>query len=124
MKKHHIDMLEAAKNLLANMSSDELLDEFLELQENSCGPTVQDFFQSLMLSTNELYSFVHLNDEKYIYADTYKLDLSEWSIPCILSHSTDFDIKSANDDKYHLHPQEMKKNNSFLDEDFDFALAS
>ena len=117
-------MLEAAKNLLANMSSDELLDEFLELQENSCGPTVHDFFQSLMLSTNDLYGFKPIKNDKDFYDDMYKLDLSEWSIRCILRYSADFNIKSANDEKYHLHPQEMKKNNSFLDEDFDFALAS
>lgn len=124
MKKHHIDMLEAAKNLLANMSSDELLDEFLELQENSCGPTVHDFFQSLMLSTNDLYGFKSIKNDKDFYDDMYKMDLSEWSIHCILRHSADFNIKSANDEKYHLHPQEMKKNDSFLDEDSDFALAS
>jgi len=124
MKKHHKDMLEAAKNLLANIPSEDLLDEFLELQENSCGPTVRDFFQSLMSSTNELYGLMFLNNNKDSYAGMYKMDLSEWSIPCILSHSADFNIKSANDEKYHLHPQEMKKNDSFLNEDIDFALAS
>lgn len=117
-------MLEAAKNLLASIDSDELLDEFLELQENACGPTIQDFFKTIMRSTNDLFGFSDFTAQAESFVDMDKINIADWSVRFILNSSRDFNIKSANDDKYHLYPQEMKNNESFLNEDDYFALAS
>lgn len=125
MKKHHIDLIENAKILLESIDSDDLLEEFLELQEKACGPSVHDFFQNMTKTTSNLYCFqnnlIQISSDK----EMFKMDISDWGIPCILSLSKDFDIKSANDDKYHLNPKEVKKFDSFVNkDDCFFALAS
>jgi hypothetical protein len=123
MKTHHIDMLEAAKKLLAEMDSNELINEFLELQTDACGPSVDDFFKIMMRTTDDLYGF-NIDNTNGLFSSTYIMELSDWAIPCILSHSKDFDIKSANDEKYHLDLQEIKNTNSFLIRDDFYAIAS
>lgn len=133
MHKHHIDLIESAKAILSNLSSDELLDDFLELQGNACGPTVYEFFESISISTNEFYGFSNINLENDSYLEMFKLemfkmDISDWAIPRILGFNEELDIESANDDIYHLHPKEIKKVQSFLTDDYDdyddYALAS
>ena len=64
MKTHHIDMLEAAKKLLAEMDSNELINEFLELQTDACGTSVDDFFKIMMRTTDDLYGFKNLGYSK------------------------------------------------------------
>lgn len=124
MKQHHIKVIEVARALLENMSSDELLDDFLELQANACGPTVYEFFKSINISTNELYGFANICSEEDSYLEMSKMDISDWAISTILDSNENFDIISANDDLYHLHPQSIEKEQLFLSDDCEFALAS
>lgn len=124
MKQHHIKVIEAARTLLANMSSDELLDDFLELQANACGPTVYEFFEAIYSSTNELYGFANFRTEDSSYLEMFKMDISDWAISNILDHNPEFEIKSANDDIYHFHPQGIEKIQAFLSDDCEYALAS
>ena len=124
MYKHHIDLIESAKAILSDLSSDELLDDFLELQGNACGPTVYEFFESISISTNDFYGFSNINLENDSYLEMFKMDISGWAIPRILGFNEELDIESANDDIYHLHPKEIKKVQSFLTDAFDYALAS
>jgi hypothetical protein len=46
MKTHHEIALQEAEDWLANVDTDEFLDEFLKLQDKSCGPTVDEFIQT------------------------------------------------------------------------------
>ncbi|WP_334420815.1 hypothetical protein [Acinetobacter soli] len=134
MHKHHIDLIESAKAILSNLSSDELLDDFLELQGNACGPTVYEFFESFTISTNEFFEsistnesngFSNINFKNDSYLEMSKMDISDWAIPYILGFNEELNIESANDDIYHLHPKEIKKVQSFLTDDYDYyTLAS
>ena len=47
MNKHHEIALQEAKNWLENVDADEFLNDFLELQDQACGPTVDEFMQAL-----------------------------------------------------------------------------
>lgn len=125
MHKHHIDLIESAKVILSSISSDELLDDFLELQGNACGPTVYEFFESISISTNNLYGFINLDLKNEAFFEMFKMDISDWKNSFILNCNEELEFESANDDIYHLNPKEIKKVQSFLSDDFDdYALAS
>ena len=52
MNKHHEIALQEAKNWLENVDADEFLNDFLELQDQACGPTVDEFIKNVLESGN------------------------------------------------------------------------
>ena len=60
MNKHHEIALQEAKNWLENVDADEFLNDFLELQDQACGPTVDEFVQALHIPTYALLSYQEL----------------------------------------------------------------
>ena len=52
MIKHHEIALQEAKNWFENVDADEFLNDFLELQDQACGPTVD--------SSCKHYIFLHM----------------------------------------------------------------
>ena len=52
MNKHHEIALQEAKNWLENVDADEFLNDFVELQDQACGPTVDEFIKNVLESGN------------------------------------------------------------------------
>jgi len=127
MNKYHEIALQEAKNWLAHVDADEFLDEFLELQDQACGPSVDEFMQALHIPT---YALFGLTNEDY-WSDPYtaviSLNLSEHEMQRILEL---FDLtrvnrthRCANDEIYSFkHSTLYNSSDSFmsdtLDEDY------
>ena len=124
MNKHHQVALQDAKEWLANVDADEFLNEFLELQGQTCGPTVDEFMETLHVPT---YALFGLSNEDYWlspYTDVVSLNLSEHEIKRILEQfkTTPLNCKQkcANDDIYGLkHLTLHNYSDSFICESLD-----
>ncbi|MEN8319749.1 hypothetical protein [Acinetobacter junii] len=84
MNKHHEVALLDAKEWLANVDADEFLNEFLELQEHSCGPSIDEFMQILHIPTYALFGLANEDYWENPYTDVTSLNLSEHEMQRIL----------------------------------------
>lgn len=84
MNKHHEIALQEAKNWLENVDADEFLNDFLELQDQACGPTVDEFMQALHIPTYALFGLTNEDYWANPYTDVISLNLSEHEMQRIL----------------------------------------
>lgn len=118
MNKHHEIALQQAQDWLTEVDAEAFLNDFLELQENACGPSVDEFIQTLHISTQSLFDLSSENSWDDTYTNVTTLNLSEGEIQDILrGFESIVVIKCANDDIYSF--KDMKSlniNDCFSDE--------